>query len=125
MHPRVWILLGSLWAALGVALGAFGAHALQATLDANGHAAIWETAVRYQLIHALALLVFGLYRERTRGRDYPALCFLCGSFFFSGSLYALSFDFAKSLMGPLTPFGGFLLVVGWIGFALEAWNRRT
>ena len=123
MHPRVWIFLGSLWAALGVVLGAFGAHALEATLTADQRV-IWETAVRYQLVHALALIAFGLYRERSSGRDYPAVCFLLGSFFFSGSLYALSFDFLKSLMGPLTPLGGSLMIIGWIGFALEAWRRR-
>jgi len=124
VNSRVWILLGCLWAALGVALGAFGAHALEKTLAENGHAAIWETAVRYQLVHALALLAFGLFRERTTGRDFPAALLFFGSVFFSGSLYALSFDFLKSVMGPLTPLGGFLMIVGWLGFAREAVRSR-
>ena len=124
MHPRVCILLGCIWAALGVGLGAFGAHALKATLDENGHGAIYETAVRYQLVHALALIAFGLFRERTTGKDFPAALLFFGSVFFSGSLYALSFDFLKAVMGPLTPLGGFLMILGWLGFAREAVRSR-
>jgi uncharacterized membrane protein YgdD (TMEM256/DUF423 family) len=124
VNPRVWILLGCLWAALGVVLGAFGAHALEETLSASGHLDEWDTAVRYQLVHALALIAFGLFGERTRGRDYPALLFLIGSVFFSGSIYALCFDVLRALMGPITPLGGALLILGWLGFAREALRRR-
>jgi uncharacterized membrane protein YgdD (TMEM256/DUF423 family) len=124
MNPRVWILLGCVWAALGVVLGAFGAHALQATLTEHKTLELWDTAVRYQLFHAFALIAFGLFGERTRGRDYPALLFLFGSLFFSGSIYALSFEFWKGLMGPITPLGGLMLILGWLGFAHEAVRRR-
>ena len=123
MNPRIWIFIGCAWAALGVVLGAFGAHWLKTQLTAD-QLANWDTAVRYQLIHALALIVFGLYSERTTGRDWPALLFLFGSFFFSVSIYALCFEFAKSFMGPITPIGGFMMILGWIGFALEALRRR-
>jgi len=124
MHPRICILLGCVWAAMGVALGAFGAHGFKELFDVNGHAAIWETGVRYQLVSALALLAFGLFRERSAGKDYPAALLFFGSVFFSGSLYALSFDFMKTVMGPLTPLGGFLMIVGWLGFAREAVRSR-
>jgi len=124
MNPRLWILLGCLWAALGVVLGAFGAHALRETLVASGKLESFETGVRYQLVHAFALLAFGLFRERNPGRDYPAVLFLLGSFFFSGSIYALSFGFMTALMGPLTPLGGALVIAGWLGFAREALRRR-
>ena len=124
MNPRLWILLGCVWAALGVGLGAFGAHALRAALTAHSTLDVWETAVRYQLVHALALIAFGLFSERTRGGDYPGLLFLFGSFFFSGSLYALAFETWKGLMGPLTPLGGVLMILGWLGFAREALRRR-
>src|SRR5262245_15710291 len=118
MNPRVWIFVGCSWAALGVVLGAFGAHGLRATL-APDQLANWETAVRYQLFHGLALVAFGLFSERTSGRDWPAVLLLCGSFFFSVSIYALCFEFAKGLMGPITPLGGLMMTVGWIGFAIE------
>ena len=124
MNPRLWIFLGCVWAALGVALGAFGAHALKDTLAAGGKLEIWETGVRYQLFHAFALIAFGLFRERNPGKDYPALLFFFGSLFFSGSLCALSFDFMSRVMGPITPLGGALMIVGWLGFARESLRRR-
>lgn len=124
MNPRLWIFLGCVWAMLGVVLGAFGAHALTETLTTRGTLDEWDTAVRYQLFHALALIAFGLFSERTRGKEYPALLFLFGSLFFSGSIYALSLDFSKGLMGPITPLGGLLLILGWLGFAREALRRR-
>ena len=124
MHPRIWIFLGCVWAAIGVGLGAFGAHALKETLTASGKLESWETGVRYQLVHALALIAFGLFRERNPGRDFPAPLLMLGSLFFSTSVYALSFDFMKALMGPLTPLGGLLMILGWLGFAREALRRR-
>jgi uncharacterized membrane protein YgdD (TMEM256/DUF423 family) len=120
---RFWILLGCITAALGVVLGAFAAHALEASLIARGTLASWETAVRYQLVHALALVLFGLFRDRSRGKDLPGWCFLFGSLFFSGSLYVLCFGVLQGVMGPLTPIGGTLLLIGWISFALEAAHR--
>ena len=123
MSARFWIVLGCLSAALAVVLGAFGAHALESALAERNQLANWETAVRYQLIHALALVVFGLFRDSTRGKDLPGWCFLFGSFFFSGSIYCLCFSFAKSVMVPITPLGGILLIVAWISFAIEASRR--
>lgn len=123
MHGRAWILLGCAWAALGVVLGAFGAHLLKDKL-APEQLANWDTAVRYQLVHALALVAFGLFGERSSGKDYPGVLLLLGSLFFSGSIYALCFGFLKSVMGPITPLGGVMMIGGWIGFALEARRRR-
>ncbi len=128
MPARLWIAAGALWAALGVVLGAFGAHALQAALEQRGQLANWETGARYQLVHALALVAYGLFRERAlpeaaRRKDLPAWCFLVGSLFFSGSIYGLCFGAAKSALVPLTPLGGALLILGWILFAIEAVRR--
>jgi len=106
-----------------VVLGAFGAHALKTTL-APEQLANWETAVRYQLVHALALVLFGLFGERSSGKDYPGVLLLLGSFFFSGSIYALCFDVLTKIMGPLTPLGGLMMILGWLGFANEARRRR-
>jgi len=123
MNPRAWILAGCSWAAVGVVLGAFGAHLLKGTLSAE-QLVTWETAVRYQLVHAFALIAFGLFGERTSGKDYPGVLLLLGSVFFSGSLYALCFGFPASVMGPLTPLGGMMMIAGWLGFANEARRRR-
>jgi uncharacterized membrane protein YgdD (TMEM256/DUF423 family) len=123
MNPRAWILVGCVWAALGVACGAFGAHALKDSFSPE-ELATWETAVRYQLVHALALVAFGLFCERSRGKEYPGVLLLLGSFFFSLSLYALCFGFLKTVMGPLTPLGGAMMIAGWLGFAREALRRR-
>jgi uncharacterized membrane protein YgdD (TMEM256/DUF423 family) len=123
MNPRAWVLAGCVWAALGVVLGAFGAHALKGTFSPE-QLASWDTAVRYQVVHALALIAFGLFGERTSGKDYPGILLLLGSLCFSGSIYALCFGFLESVMGPATPLGGLMMVGGWIGFALEARRRR-
>lgn len=123
MNPRAWILVGCIWAALGVVCGAFGAHALKDSLTPE-QLAVWETAVRYQLVHALALVLFGLFGERSTGKEYPGLLLLLGSLFFSGSLYALCFGFLTGIMGPITPIGGLMMILGWLGFAREALRRR-
>jgi len=123
VNPRLWILAGCVWAALGVVLGAFGAHALKERFSPE-QLASWDTAVRYQLVHAMALVLFGLFGERTSGRDYPGLLLLLGSFFFSASIYALCFGFLPGVMGPITPLGGLLMILGWLGFAREAVRRR-
>lgn len=124
MNPRVWIFLGCVWAALGVALGAFGAHAFEARLAESGHTADWDTATRYHVVHALALIAFGLFSERSRGSDYPAVLLFVGSFFFSGSIYVLCFEWMQGFMGPITPLGGLMIILGWLGFAREAVRRR-
>jgi uncharacterized membrane protein YgdD (TMEM256/DUF423 family) len=123
MNPRAWILVGCVWAAIGVVLGAFGAHLLKEKLGPE-QLANWDTAVRYQLLHGLALVAFGLFNERSSGKEYPGILFLLGSLFFSGSIYALCFGFLKSIMGPVTPIGGLMMIVGWLGFAREAVRRR-
>lgn len=124
MQARTWIAVGSLWAGLGVGLGAFGAHALKEKLAAAGAVETWETGVRYQVWHALALVLFGLRRERQPGAAFPGWAFLGGSLLFSGSLYGLSFGGLAPLFGPLTPVGGGLLIAGWIVLALGELRRR-
>jgi uncharacterized membrane protein YgdD (TMEM256/DUF423 family) len=58
------------------------------------------------------------------GRDYPAVLLFVGSVFFSGSIYVLCFELLRGVMGPLTPLGGLMLILGWLGFAHEAVRRR-
>ena len=100
--------LGALLAFLGVALGAFGAHALKGSLS-SGDLETYQTAVRYQLFHALGLLALGALPLRTQ-RAAPWLFF--GSVVFSGSLYALVFT-GVSALGAVTPIGGVLQLIGW------------
>lgn len=100
--------LGALLAFLGVALGAFGAHALENTLT-PAQLGTYQTAVRYQMFHALGLLALGALPLRAQ-RAAPWL--FVGSVIFSGSLYALVFS-GVSLLGAVAPIGGVMQLVGW------------
>ncbi len=102
----------------GVALGAFGAHALKATLQAQGMMDVWNTAVFYHFVHALALL--GLALPVKAGRAAPSL-FVAGILLFSGSLYLLALTNAKWL-GAITPLGGLCFLAGWVCLAI--WPPR-
>jgi uncharacterized membrane protein YgdD (TMEM256/DUF423 family) len=101
------------YGAAGVALGAFGAHALRGRLPPELLAA-WQTAVLYHLLHSLALLALGLFAGATgRPVRLPALLFAGGIALFSGSLYLVAGAGAR-WAGPLTPVGGLLLIAGWL-----------
>jgi uncharacterized membrane protein YgdD (TMEM256/DUF423 family) len=94
---------------LSVALGAFGAHALRATLEGRGMFDVWNKAVFYQFVHAIALLVLALYGTINRG---ACLLLLMGIFLFSGSLYLLALTNQRWL-GAVTPLGGLCFLAGW------------
>lgn len=98
---------------LAVALGAFGAHGLRSVLDAD-RLAVFETGVRYQAYHALALLACAWVLDRHPGRlaAAAAACFLGGVLIFSGSLYALALSGVRR-WGAVTPLGGLLFLAGW------------
>lgn len=96
--------------ALGVALGAFGAHGLKQTLDLNQTAGIWQTASLYHLLHSVALLSIC---SRSPIPKLTFWCFSIGILIFSGSLYALALTNIKPL-GAITPVGGLLLIGGWL-----------
>ncbi len=117
---RSWILLGALSAALAVITGAFAAHGLRGQIDAAG-LAIWDTASRYQMVHALAMVAVGLASERLRGRALAAagVCFLLGTLLFCGSLYALVLSGIRGL-GMVTPIGGVAFIAGWLCLAWAA-----
>lgn len=114
---------GAIHAFLAVALGAFGAHGLAQVLDEYG-ARIWQTAFTYQMAHALALVLLGLW-EGQRGRALPWAhrAFGVGILLFSGSLYLLALTGAKWL-GAITPFGGIGFLLGWALFARANLPRR-
>ena len=102
------LLLG-LWGAASVALGAFGAHALEEFLNEAGTKDTWETATFYQLTHAVAALSWMLSGRK----NGPMLCWLWGSVIFSSSLYGLALEGPRWL-GPLTPIGGLIMLIGWV-----------
>jgi uncharacterized membrane protein YgdD (TMEM256/DUF423 family) len=117
---RFFIRLGAVMAFAGVALGAFGAHALRARLS-DEHLAVFETGVRYQLLHALALVLIGVLAHRRQERLTTAAgwLFTLGIVLFSGSLYALTLGGVTSL-GMVTPIGGLCFLAGWACLALSA-----
>ncbi len=108
---RSHLIAAGLLGFTGVALGAFGAHALKATLAVNGTTAIWQTAVLYHLIHAVAL-------GALPGWLWVGRSWITGVVLFSGSLYWLALGGPK-ILGPITPLGGAALLLGW---ALLAWH---
>ncbi len=112
---KLFLLSGSVFAALSVAIGAFGAHALKATLGATNRAETFETAVRYQFYHALALLFLGLLMQKYDHKMFiwSGYGFIIGTLLFSGSLYILSLS-GVNKWGAVTPFGGIAFLVGWI-----------
>lgn len=116
---RRWGAVGALLAGLGVALGAFGAHALDGVVT-EARLDTFETAVRYQLVHGLGLLAAAALGGRAL-RAAPWL--LAGSFVFSGSLYALVATDA-SWLGAVAPLGGALMIAGWLVLAWVLWRPR-
>ena len=95
---------------LAVALGAFGAHSLRSTLETHDMLDVWNKAVLYHFIHAIALLVLALYGTINRGAWW---LLLAGIFLFSGSLYLMALTNLRSL-GFITPIGGLCFLAGWM-----------
>lgn len=116
MNHRFALLAAGLLGATGVALGAFGAHALKETLLERGMSATWETAVRYHLLHAVALLGWAAWLRQTSAASgaaaWVARGWTIGVVLFSGSLYWLALGGPRWL-GPITPLGGAALIAGW------------
>jgi uncharacterized membrane protein YgdD (TMEM256/DUF423 family) len=117
-----WVAIGALWSAVAVVCGAFGAHGLE-DLVPPADLEIWRTGVLYHLIHAPALILYGVAQRRA-GRSGAGWCLLLGSAIFSGTLYAIPLGGPRWL-GAITPVGGLLLVAGWLLFALEARRARA
>lgn len=124
---RTFFVIGSLFALMGVAAGAFGAHVLEGRL-APEQLAVFETGVRYQMYHAFALFVVGWAATRWTGRAGRATTlagwlFIAGILVFSGSLYGLAFG-APRMLGAITPVGGLAFLSGWAVLAGGAAAQR-
>lgn len=119
---RVFFLIGALSAFAGVAAGAFGAHGLKERLSAD-MLAVFETGVRYQMYHALALLAAGWAADRRPGALTSAAgwLFVAGTVVFSGSLYLLSLT-GQRWLGAVTPLGGLAFLAGWLCLAVACWR---
>lgn len=124
-------IVASVFGFLGVALGAFGAHALKRTASV-ADLAIWETAVKYQLIHAVVLLwIASLTRQlQVSGTEaglaplqWAGWSFTAGVVIFSGSLYVLVLSGVRKL-GMVTPIGGLAMLAGWVALGI-AWSRSA
>ena len=107
-----WFATGSAFAGSGVLLGAFAAHSLQSRLTSE-LLTVFETAVRYQMWHALALLLVFNFPKEQCFQTAIGCCFTVGVLLFSGSLYWLALGGPKWLW-PVTPIGGLLLIFGWL-----------
>jgi len=121
---RIFFVIGSLSGALGVAAGAFAAHALKDRLPAD-RLNIFDVGARYHLIHALALLAAAWAASRWPGSAASAAgwLFIVGTVLFSGSLYALSLSGIRAL-GAITPVGGVAFIAGWLALAWAAWQAK-
>ena len=116
--------IGAILGFLGVALGAFAAHGLKESISSE-MLEIFQTGVRYHLVHAVALFALGLGIDRLTPRLARAAgwLFVGGVVVFSGSLYVLAITGVRWL-GAITPFGGTALLAGWVLVAISAWRHR-
>ncbi|MFA9486353.1 DUF423 domain-containing protein [Moraxella haemolytica] len=109
----MWIKIAAINLAIGVALGAFGAHGLKNFAGAY-ELGIWDTATLYLFIHSLGLLAIGVLNATGRYKmTLPAYFLQCGIIIFSGSLYAIALG-APKWLGMITPVGGILMISGWL-----------
>ncbi|MEQ8303773.1 MAG: DUF423 domain-containing protein [Cyclobacteriaceae bacterium] len=119
------VITGVVFGGLGVAIGAFGAHALKPILIENARADTFELGVRYQFYHALALIAIGalLPKFESKKLRYGATCISLGVIIFSGSLYILSLS-NIAILGAITPIGGVFLIIGWILFLFSILENK-
>ncbi len=133
---RNWLITGALLAALGVILGAFGAHGLKDAFDdpflANLALPAYETGVRYHMYHAFAIIACGILGKvmgENRPMKFSFYFFLAGIVLFSGSLYLLSTRTLLGIeswkwLGPITPIGGLCFITGWILLAVAVLKKK-
>jgi uncharacterized membrane protein YgdD (TMEM256/DUF423 family) len=122
VHPRNILFFAALSGVVMVALGAFAAHGLKSQLPPY-LLDVFNTGVKYQAWHTLALLGCGLWARIMPSKAvlYAALFFAAGILLFSGSLYALALTGIK-WFGPITPLGGICFIIGWAALAMAAWR---
>jgi uncharacterized membrane protein YgdD (TMEM256/DUF423 family) len=118
-NAKKFIVIGAVLAMLGVAVGAFGAHALKAVLSAE-MLAVYQTGVQYHLIHSLGLIVTGLMAQQlpsSKPIAWAGWLMVAGVLLFSGSLYVLALT-GVTLLGVITPLGGVAFIAAWVLLAV-------
>jgi len=135
----MWLVIGAVLGALAVLLGAFGAHALPRLLGSvaedkvefQRRVDVFETAARYHMYHALAILavgILGVVMERSGHSNVclliAGIAFLLGIAIFSGCLYAIALT-GLNWLGAIVPVGGVSFVIGWIALAIASWGVST
>lgn len=122
---KSFLIFGAAFGMLGVMIGAFGAHALKAGLQAAGNFDTFETAVRYQFYHALVLILTGILSKEFTNKfiKFAGVSFIAGTLIFSGSLYTICFTQIKSF-GMVAPIGGIMFVLGWL-FLLISFLKKA
>ncbi|WP_373056026.1 DUF423 domain-containing protein [Zunongwangia sp. H14] len=120
---EVVLTFGGVYGTLAVIFGAFGAHALKKQLNEE-QLASFETGVKYQMYHAIILIISGIvFPFLTVGQQISGWCFIIGVLLFSFSIYGLVLTDAAGkklkFLGPITPIGGLLLIIGWIMFTIN------
>lgn len=127
MNKRI-IVTAAVFAIFAVSLGAFGAHGLKGRITSEA-LELWKTAVEYHFYHTLAMLFLVKRSDGyTKMINMTFYCFVLGIILFSGSLYLLAlrqvFNSPLSFLGPVTPLGGLLFIVGWFGLLFSALKRN-
>ena len=126
MPTRLFLTIAALFGGLAVAGGAFASHALRDKLSDRA-LEIFEVGIRYQMYHALALILVALLLSRAEAGQLlltiAGYAFIAGVLIFSGSLYALSFSGIKWL-GAITPLGGAAFLIGWGCLAIASWSYK-
>lgn len=112
------LTFGGIFGALAVILGAFGAHALRRSFN-DDQLRSYEVGVRYQMYHSIILIISGIVFPFTKtGQVITAWCFIIGTMLFSFSIYGLTWSSSRGqkirILGPITPLGGLILIIGWI-----------
>lgn len=125
---RIFLLIAAVLGFFGVALGAFGAHGLEAVLTATGRADTFETANRYHMYHTLALLAVAWLATLVKPANLRWIkaaggFFVAGTLIFSGSLYLLAVT-NMGWLGAVAPIGGTALIIAWALLGWVAWNER-
>jgi len=121
-----FLRIGALLGFIDVAFGAFGAHALRERLSPD-LLAVFETGVRYQMYHALAILIVALFRGRSSTNSratWAGWCFVAGIVLFSGSLYVLALT-GIGVFGAITPIGGLFFLAGWLCLLFAAAAKES
>ncbi len=123
--PKLWFITGCLMGALGVAVGAFGAHSLRQRVSAD-LLTVFETGVRYQMYHAFGLLAVAFASDRWSQTNFnlAGWLFLIGILLFSGSLYLLCLSGMK-VLGAITPLGGLCFLAAWVLLAWGVWKSQS